>query len=139
VNTTESEDGSAGPLKEALMVCAAAGMTGGAAGHRRSGRGGTAAQVFDTYGERVGTGLVMLLAIFRPDRVIVAGSAARFLDLFGQGLQRSLDHRPKYTPRPAVVAAELGDLSGAIGAAVMAREFAPPPRPLARSGSRQIS
>jgi hypothetical protein len=28
VNTTESEDGSVGPLREALMVCAAAGMTG---------------------------------------------------------------------------------------------------------------
>ena len=87
-------------------------------------RGGdlTAAQVFDTYGERVGTGLVTLLAIFRTDRLIVAGSAARFLDLFGHGMRRSLDHGPKYTPKPAVVAAELGDLSGAIGAAVMARE-----------------
>jgi hypothetical protein len=28
MNTTESEDGSVGPLREALMVCAAAGMTG---------------------------------------------------------------------------------------------------------------
>ena len=87
-------------------------------------RGGdlTAAQVFDTYGERVGTGLVTLLAIFRTDRIIVAGSAARFLDLFRHGLRRSLDRGPKYTPKPAMVAAELGDLSGAIGAAVMARE-----------------
>jgi hypothetical protein len=38
----------------------------------------------------------------------------------------SLDRGPKYTPEPAVVAAELGDLSGAIGAAVMAREEPPP-------------
>jgi hypothetical protein len=28
MNTTESEDGSVGPLREALTVCAAAGMTG---------------------------------------------------------------------------------------------------------------
>jgi glucokinase len=89
-------------------------------------RGGdvTAARVFDAYGERVGAGLVTLLAIFRPDRVVVAGGAARFLDLFGRGLRRSLERGPKYTPKPVVAAAELGDLSGAIGAAVMARESA---------------
>ena len=89
-------------------------------------RGGdvAAAQMFDTYGERVGTGLLTLLAIFRPDRVVVAGGAARFIDLFSHGLRRSLDRGPKYTPKPAVVAAELGNLSGAIGAAVMAREEA---------------
>jgi glucokinase len=87
-------------------------------------RGGdvAAAQVFGTYGERVGTGLLTVLAIFRPDRVVIAGGAARFIDLFGHGLRRSLDRGPKYTPKPAVVAAELGNLSGAIGAAVMARE-----------------
>lgn len=90
-------------------------------------RGGdvAAAQVFDTYGERVGTGLVTLLAIFRPDRVVIAGGAARFLDLFRHGLRHSLDRGPRYTPKPAVVAAALGDLSGAIGAAVMAREKTP--------------
>lgn len=87
-------------------------------------RGGdrTAAQVFGTYGERVGSGLVTLLAIFRPDRVVIAGSAARFLDLFGDGLRHCLSHGPRYTPGPVVAAAELGNLSGAIGAAVMARE-----------------
>ena len=89
-------------------------------------RGGdvAATQMFDTYGERVGTGLLTLLAIFRPDRVVIAGGAARFIDLFSHGLRRSLDRGPKYTPKPAVVAAELGNLSGAIGAAVMAREEA---------------
>ena len=89
-------------------------------------RGGdvAAAQVFDSYGERAGTGLVTLLAIFRPDRVVIAGGAARFLDLFSHGLRRSLDCGPKYTPKPAVIAAELGNLSGAIGAAVMARQGA---------------
>jgi glucokinase len=83
-----------------------------------------AAQMFDTYGERVGTGLLTLLAIFRPDRVVIGGGAARFIDLFSHGLRRSLDRGPKYTPKPAVVAAELGNLSGAIGAAIMAREEA---------------
>ena len=89
-------------------------------------RGGDVAvtRVFDTYGEHVGTGLVTLLVVFRPDRVVIAGGAARFIDLFSHGLQHSLDHGPKYTPKPAVVPAELGNLSGAVGAAVMAREEA---------------
>lgn len=89
-------------------------------------RGGdiAAAQMFDTYGERVATGLLILLAIFRPDRVVIAGGAARFLDLFSHGLRRSIDRGPKYTPKPVVIAAELGNLSGAIGAAIMAREEA---------------
>jgi glucokinase len=83
-----------------------------------------AARVFGTYGERVGTGLVTLLAIFRPDRVVIAGGAAQFIDLFSHGLRRGLGRGPRYTPKPAVVAAELGNLSGAIGAAVMARKEA---------------
>ena len=68
-----------------------------------------AAQMFDIYGERVGTGLLTLLAIFRPDRVVIAGGAARFIDLFSHGLRRSLDRGPKYTPKPAVVAASCAD------------------------------
>jgi hypothetical protein len=62
--------------------------------------------------------------IFRRDRLVVAGGAARFLDSFGRGLRRSLDRGPKDTPKAVVAAAEPGDLSGAIGAAVMARESA---------------
>jgi glucokinase len=107
----------------------------GLAGHpadalaaRARGGDAAAAQVFGTYGARVGAGLVTLLAIFRPDRVVVAGGAARFLDLFGPGLHRSLDEGPKYSPEPTVVAAELGDLSGAIGAAVMVRSSLASPR-----------
>jgi glucokinase len=95
-----------------------------------------AARVFDSYGERVGAGLVTLLAIFRPDRVVVAGGAARFLDLFGDALHRSLLRSPKYSPKPAVVAAELGDLSGAIGAAVMARPSPVSTATAVRRGSR---
>jgi len=86
-------------------------------------RGGDAAasQVFGTYGERVGAGLMTLLTIFRPDRVIIGGSAAQFSDLFEHGLHRSLDRAARYSWTPALATAELGNLSGAIGAAVIAR------------------
>lgn len=56
--------------------------------------------------------------------VVGARGAARFLDLFGHGLRRSLGRGPKYTSEPAMAAAELGSLSRAAVAAVMARERA---------------
>jgi glucokinase len=86
-------------------------------------RGGdaAAAQVFDTYGERVGAGLATLLTIFRPDRAIIGGSAAQYADLFENGLRRSLNRAARYTCTPALATAELGNLAGAIGAAVIGR------------------
>src|SRR5580693_1599738 len=86
-------------------------------------RGGdtAASQVFDTYGERVGAGLTTLLTIFRPDRVIIGGSAAQYADLFEHGLHQSLNRAAMYTRTPALVTAELGNLAGAIGAAVIGR------------------
>jgi glucokinase len=98
----------------------AAGEIGELAGKARG--GDTAAgQVFDTYGERVGVGLATLLTIFRPDRVILGGSAAQYADLFENGLHRSLDRAARYTCTPALATAELGNLAGAVGAAVMGR------------------
>ena len=86
-------------------------------------RGGdtAASRVFDTYGERVGGGLTTLLTIFRPDRVIIGGSAAQYADLFEHGLHQSLNRAAMYTRTPALVTAELGNLAGAIGAAVIGR------------------
>jgi glucokinase len=80
-----------------------------------------ASQVFDTYGERVGVGLATLLTIFRPDRVILGGSAAQYADLFEHGLHQSLNRAARYTQTPALATAELGNLAGAIGAAVIGR------------------
>ena len=81
-----------------------------------------AAQVFDIYGRRVGVGLMTLLTIFRPDRVIVGGSAAQYADLFEHGLHQSLNRAAMYTCTPALATAELGNLAGAIGAAVLGRQ-----------------
>ena len=84
-------------------------------------RGGdtAASQVFDTYGERVGVGLATLLTIFRPDRVIIGGGAAPYADLFENSLRRSLNRAARYTCTPALATAELGNLAGAVGAAVI--------------------
>jgi glucokinase len=84
-----------------------------------------AAAAFERYGVQVAAGLSTLLTIFRPDRVVIGGSAAQYLDLFSAALTRGLERAPGYCRTPPVVAADLGDLAGAIGAAVLARPSAP--------------
>lgn len=80
-----------------------------------------AATTFRSYGQRVGLGLGALLTIFRPDRVVLGGGAARFLPQFESGLRQSLARNGEFAWDPPIVMAELGALSGAIGAAVLAR------------------
>jgi glucokinase len=86
--------------------------------------------IFDRYGEHVGVGLGTLTAVFRPARVVICGSPARYLPLVKPGLNRALTRAQPFTWSPPVVAAALGEHSGAIGAAVMARTslVAPPVR-----------
>jgi glucokinase len=77
--------------------------------------------IFDRYGEHVGIGVAALTTIFRPARVVLCGSVARYLPLLRPGLDRARTRTPPFSWTPPVVAAELGEYSGAIGAAVLAR------------------
>jgi len=64
--------------------------------------------------------LVTLLTIFRPDRIVIGGAAGQYFGLFEGGLHRSLNRARRYTWKPAMGTAELGNLSRALGAAIMA-------------------
>jgi glucokinase len=77
---------------------------------------------FTTYGERVGAGVATLVTVFGPDRVVLGGSSAQYLDLFRAGVDLALRRRGSFHHPVSVVAAELGPQSGAIGAASMARQ-----------------
>ncbi|MBV9793405.1 MAG: ROK family protein [Actinobacteria bacterium] len=110
--------------EQAASRAALEGLTSGdpataAAAARRGEPGPVAA--FALYGQRLAAGLGTLLTVFRPDRVVLGGSAARYLDLFAPALAAGLDHDAPYQWTPPVVPAELGDLAGAVGAAVLAR------------------
>jgi glucokinase len=83
-----------------------------------------AIRAFERYGQNLAAGLGTLLTLFRPDRVILGGSAARYLDLFAGALSSALTRAPDYRWTPPVVEAELGDLAGAIGAAILGRPIA---------------
>jgi glucokinase len=93
---------------------AASAARGGDAGARRA---------FERYGVQLAAGLGTLLTVFRPDRVVLGGSAAQYLDLFAAALTAALGRQAPYQWTPPILAAELGDLAGAVGAAVLARLF----------------
>ena len=81
-----------------------------------------AATLFDVYGQRLGAGLGTLLTLTKPDRVLLGGSAAQYLDLAGSGIQHSLRRTAGFTTALDLRAAELGNLAGAVGAAILARQ-----------------
>ena len=78
-------------------------------------------QILDRYAEHVGTGLATLLTVFRPARVVLGGSASQHLPLLRPGIDRALRRSQPYAWNPPITAAELGEYSGAIGAAVLPR------------------
>jgi glucokinase len=80
-----------------------------------------AAELFQEYGRRVGTGTGALVTIFRPERIVFGGGAAQYLPLFAGGMEQELGRSGAFRWPVAVAEAALGSLSGAIGAAVMAR------------------
>jgi glucokinase len=80
-----------------------------------------AVRIFEHYGLQVTAGLATLLTLFRPDRVVLGGSAARYLDLYAPALQTGIARNTPYQWTPPLLPARLGDLAGAVGAAVLAR------------------
>ena len=89
----------------------------------QAGNGDVVAEtVFDVYGDRVGAGLAILLPLIRPERLVLGGSAAQYLPLYSSALAESLRRAPGFSHHLTPLPATLGALSGAIGAAVLARQ-----------------
>jgi glucokinase len=77
--------------------------------------------IFAQYGEYVGAGLAILTTVLRPARVVIGGSAAQYLPLLRPGLDRASAQLAPFACNPPAAGAALGEYSGAIGAAVLAR------------------
>lgn len=75
------------------------------------------AAIFATYGDRVGHGLAALHSVFRPNVIVLGGSAAKHLDLFRAALMRRMSRMPGYAVPLELRKASLGDGAGALGAA----------------------
>ena len=97
---------------------AAAGLTLDAAASSARDGDPTALALFTAYGRAVGMGLAELLTLLGPDRVVLGGGGARFCDLFVPALDEAMSEVVDcFAPTPIVIAT-LGDLAGAIGAAL---------------------
>lgn len=81
--------------------------------------------LLDRYADNVAIGLANLANVLDPQRVVVAGGLVALGDLLFDRLERAFGvhlEATEHRPRIPVVPAALGEQSGAIGAAVLARE-----------------
>ncbi|MEU3294444.1 ROK family protein [Streptomyces longwoodensis] len=76
-------------------------------------------QAFHAYGVAVGRGLACLHSLYGPSRTVIGGSAAAYLHLFRPGMDTELVQNTSYAPPVELAKATLGDISGALGAALV--------------------
>jgi len=82
----------------------------------------TAIEVFDLIGSRLGVALASFANIFEPETIVIGGGVIAAGDLLLDPARRELEARAlRPMNRTPVVAAELGEDAGMIGAAAMAR------------------
>jgi glucokinase len=86
-----------------------------------------AVAVVEEYARQVAIGLVGLVNIFDPERVVVSGGLVELGEVLLQPLRAAFDGRiegARHRPAVPIVPAELGGRAGVVGAAVLARELA---------------
>jgi glucokinase len=85
-----------------------------------------AVAIVDEYARQVAIGLVGLVNIFDPERVVVSGGLVELGDVLLGPIRAAFDGRIEgaaHRPAVPIVAAELGGQAGVVGAAVLAREL----------------
>lgn len=93
--------------------------------HRAQSGDEKAQKLVETYIDTLGTGIVNLVNLFRPEKIVLGGGIAAQ----GERLTRPLDERVQrevfggvYAKCPAIVCAQLGNRAGMIGAANLGPE-----------------
>ena len=74
------------------------------------------------YGADVGRGLLVLAVAYAPDRIVLGGSVAKLLHFFRDSMMTSLRRNGAFALDIPIVESALGNLAGALGAAMMARQ-----------------
>ena len=81
----------------------------------RADAGDTAAiDVFCEYGRGIADGLATLLALYRPERVVLGGSAAKYLPYYHRAICEALDPLNAWISHPEITKTALDDFGGAI-------------------------
>lgn len=84
-----------------------------------------AVRMFDEFGTRLATGAATLLAVYRPEILILGGSGSTYSQYFGRALQVALDGMTGTFPPPVISVSGFGEYGGAIGAAALASKRTP--------------
>lgn len=90
---------------------------------RASGGERIAAQVWDQAIDALATVLASYVCLLAPDRIVIGGGLASAGETLLHPLRERLAARLTFQPLPALVAAELGELAGSLGAALSAWEY----------------
>lgn len=80
-----------------------------------------AVHMFDDFGNRLADGIATLLTAYRPEILIIGGSASEYFPQYRESLQAALGSIMGTFPPPRISAAEFGEYGGAIGAAALAK------------------
>jgi len=81
-----------------------------------------AAWVWDDAVDLLAWGVTVLDAVVVPEVVVVGGGLAEAGERLLEPLRSRVEARLTFLPRPRIVAAQLGDLAGCLGAALQARD-----------------
>ena len=86
----------------------------------------TARWIFNEMGRYLGLGLVNLIHLFNPERIVIGGKVSRAWDYFIQNAKETIEQRAMKGPREKVkiLQAECGDDAGILGAAYVAMKKA---------------
>jgi glucokinase len=77
---------------------------------------------FDSYARSVAEGLVALITIYRPSIISFSGSVTRYWNELEPAIRSHLAASREYTPELQLNVTALGDLAGALGATLLARD-----------------
>lgn len=81
-------------------------------------------KIFFNYGVLLGRGVLALQALYMPDVLVLGGGAADQFELFMPGLRASMAKSNHLVGHLEITGSKLGDIAGAIGAAIAARDVA---------------
>ena len=77
------------------------------------------ARLWAEYAERVASGLVTLLTLYHPSAVVIGGSVAQHWSELGPLLVESLSRFREFDPAVPLLASDLGERAGALGASLL--------------------
>lgn len=75
--------------------------------------------VWHKYADGIAGGLLTLMTVYHPEVVVIGGSVAQHWAHIEGPLREALAHKPDHVPAPRLLASNLGERAGALGASLL--------------------